>query len=172
MPTRSCGDRACPHFPAPTANRRGSSCGDWSLGRPRTVRSPPFRRGDGADRVRTPPHRRDGVRRLLPYRVGFGPVRQGERNPSARRGSAAASIVAYALRITDVDPLAYALPFERFLNPERVSMPDIDVDLCYARRDEVIEYVIRRYAAASGSPTFARSPRSRRKRPCVTWDAS
>ncbi len=61
------------------------------------------------------------------------------------RGSAAGSIVAYVLGITDIDPLKYALLFERFLNPERVTMPDIDVDFCYIRRGEVIEYVKRRY---------------------------
>lgn len=61
------------------------------------------------------------------------------------RGSAAGSIVAYALGITDVDPIKYKLLFERFLNPERVSMPDIDVDFCYERRQEVIDYVIRKY---------------------------
>ena len=61
------------------------------------------------------------------------------------RGSAAGSIVAYALRISDVDPLRYNLLFERFLNPDRISMPDIDTDLCFERRDEVIEYVTRKY---------------------------
>ncbi len=61
------------------------------------------------------------------------------------RGSAAGSIVAYILGITDIDPLKYALLFERFLNPERVTMPDIDVDFCYIRRKEVIDYVKRRY---------------------------
>ena len=61
------------------------------------------------------------------------------------RGSAAGSLVAYALRITDVDPLQYDLLFERFLNPERVSMPDIDVDFCFERRGEVIEYVREKY---------------------------
>ncbi len=61
------------------------------------------------------------------------------------RGSAAGSIVAYALGITDLDPLKYDLLFERFLNPERVTMPDIDIDFCYVRREEVIEYVKRRY---------------------------
>ena len=57
------------------------------------------------------------------------------------RGSAAGSLVSYALRITDVDPLQYDLLFERFLNPERISMPDIDIDFCMRRRGEVIEYV-------------------------------
>lgn len=61
------------------------------------------------------------------------------------RGSAAGSLVAWALRITDVDPLHYDLIFERFLNPERVSLPDIDVDFCERRRGEVIEYVTRKY---------------------------
>lgn len=63
------------------------------------------------------------------------------------RGSGAGSIVAYCLGITDVDPMRYDLLFERFLNPERVSMPDIDVDFCYNRRGEVIDYVSRRYGA-------------------------
>jgi DNA polymerase III subunit alpha len=61
------------------------------------------------------------------------------------RGSAAGSLVSYALRITDVDPLQYDLLFERFLNPERISMPDIDIDFCMRRRGEVIEYVRRKY---------------------------
>lgn len=61
------------------------------------------------------------------------------------RGSAAGSLVAYALRITELDPLSYNLIFERFLNPERISMPDIDIDICQERRQEVIEYVIRKY---------------------------
>lgn len=61
------------------------------------------------------------------------------------RGSAAGSLVSYALGITEIDPLQYNLLFERFLNPERVSMPDIDVDFCYQRRDEVIDYVVEKY---------------------------
>ncbi|HOP75007.1 MAG TPA: DNA polymerase III subunit alpha [Bacillota bacterium] len=63
------------------------------------------------------------------------------------RGSAAGSLVAYLLGITDLDPLANGLLFERFLNPERVSMPDIDIDFCYERRSEVIDYVRKRYGA-------------------------
>src|SRR5258708_10292076 len=62
------------------------------------------------------------------------------------RGSAAASLASYALRITDVDPLQYNLLFERFLNPERVSMPDIDIDFCMRRRGQLIEYVTQKYA--------------------------
>ncbi|MGN0178528.1 MAG: DNA polymerase III subunit alpha [Monoglobaceae bacterium] len=61
------------------------------------------------------------------------------------RGSAAGSVVSYCLHITDVDPIKYGLIFERFLNPERVSMPDIDIDFCYERRGEVIDYVNRKY---------------------------
>ena len=63
------------------------------------------------------------------------------------RGSGAASIVAYCMHITEVDPMQYALIFERFLNPERVSMPDFDTDFCMERRGEVIEYVTRKYGA-------------------------
>ncbi len=61
------------------------------------------------------------------------------------RGSGAGSLVAYCLRITDIDPLKYGLLFERFLNPERVSMPDFDIDFCHRRRDEVISYVTKKY---------------------------
>ncbi len=61
------------------------------------------------------------------------------------RGSAAGSLVAYSLEITDIDPLPYGLLFERFLNPERVSMPDIDMDFCQARRQEILDYVIEKY---------------------------
>ncbi len=61
------------------------------------------------------------------------------------RGSAAGSLVSYVLEITDIDPLKYGLIFERFLNPERVSMPDIDIDFCYERREEVIDYVKQKY---------------------------
>src|SRR5208282_3719610 len=61
------------------------------------------------------------------------------------RGSAAGSLVSYALAITDIDPLQHELLFERFLNPERVSMPDIDIDFCMNRRGEVINYVTQKY---------------------------
>ena len=63
------------------------------------------------------------------------------------RGSGAGSLAAYCLNITDVDPLKYGLLFERFLNPERISMPDFDVDFCYERRQEVIDYVVGKYGA-------------------------
>lgn len=65
------------------------------------------------------------------------------------RGSAAGSIVAYTLGITKIDPIKYSLLFERFLNPERVSMPDIDSDFCYERRQEVIDYVVEKYGASN-----------------------
>ncbi len=61
------------------------------------------------------------------------------------RGSAAGSLVSYCLNITNIDPIKYNLLFERFLNPDRISMPDIDIDFCYERRQEVIDYVIRKY---------------------------
>jgi DNA polymerase-3 subunit alpha len=72
------------------------------------------------------------------------------------RGSGAGSLVAYALSITDLDPLAYNLLFERFLNPERVSMPDFDIDFCQEGRDRVIQYVKDRYGrdAVSQIATF------------------
>ena len=63
------------------------------------------------------------------------------------RGSAAGSVVAYALRITNLDPLRYGLLFERFLNPDRISMPDIDTDFDDVRRKDVIEYVTKKYGA-------------------------
>ncbi len=62
------------------------------------------------------------------------------------RGSAAGSVVSYALGITNIDPLKYDLLFERFLNPERISLPDIDIDFCYERRGEVIDYVVKKYS--------------------------
>jgi DNA polymerase-3 subunit alpha len=74
------------------------------------------------------------------------------------RGSAAGSLVAWCMRITDVDPIDFELLFERFLNPERISMPDIDVDFCERRRGEVIDYVTRKY----GRRTSRKSSRSGR----------
>src|SRR3981189_3221461 len=67
------------------------------------------------------------------------------------RGSGAGSLVAYSLGITDLDPLRYTLLFERFLNPERVSMPDFDIDFCQDGRDRVIDYVKKKYGADSVS---------------------
>ncbi len=67
------------------------------------------------------------------------------------RGSAAGSLVSYAMQITDIDPLQYGLLFERFLNPERISMPDIDIDFCMNRRGEVIQYVTEEVRPRTGS---------------------
>ena len=61
------------------------------------------------------------------------------------RGSGAGSILAYAIEITDIDPIKYGLIFERFLNPDRISMPDFDIDFCYEHRQDVIDYVSRKY---------------------------
>ena len=74
------------------------------------------------------------------------------------RGSGAGSLVAYCIGITGVDPIQYQLIFERFLNPERVSMPDFDIDFCYVRREEVIEYLVERYGAEL-SPLVPSLPR-------------
>ena len=73
------------------------------------------------------------------------------------RGSGAGSLVAWALLITDLDPIKYGLLFERFLNPERLSMPDFDVDFCMERRDEVINYVQDKYGADRVAQIFART---------------
>ena len=86
------------------------------------------------------------VSRLFPHRRGLHQLGQGHGIPvGPGRGSAPARLVAYALRITDLDPIPYNLLFERFLNPERISMPDIDVDFCQDRREEVIQYVTEKY---------------------------
>ena len=74
-------------------------------------------------------------------------ARQNDIMVGPGRGSAAGSIVSYCLKITNIDPIEYNLLFERFLNPERVSMPDIDIDFCFERRQEVIDYVGRKYGA-------------------------
>ena len=76
------------------------------------------------------------------------------------RGSGAGSLVAYALEITDLDPIEYDLLFERFLNPQRVSMPDFDVDFCMDRRDEVIDYVANTYGRDAVSYTHLTLPTS------------
>ncbi len=88
------------------------------------------------------------------------------------RGSGAGSLVAYALTITDVDPLRFSLLFERFLNPERVSMPDFDIDFCQDRREEVIRYVQRQIRPRAGRADHhlrfaAGSRRIARCRPCA-----
>src|SRR5690606_4905588 len=77
----------------------------------------------------------DFIRYAKDHRIPVGPG----------RGSAAGSLVSYCMQITDVDPLQYGLLFERFLNPERISMPDIDIDFCTRGRGEVIQYVTEKY---------------------------
>jgi DNA polymerase III subunit alpha len=84
------------------------------------------------------------------FLITFDFIRYARKNGIAvgpGRGSAAGSLVAYCLHITDLDPLRYGLYFERFLNPERISMPDIDIDFCYERREEVIDYVKKKYGS-------------------------
>ena len=103
-----------------------------------------------AARRRDQDHPADGLRGLLPHRLGLHPLRARERHSRGPgRGSAAGSLVAYSLRITDIDPLQYNLLFERFLNPERVSMPDIDIDFCFRKRERVIDYVTEKYGRAN-----------------------
>ena len=80
------------------------------------------------------------------------------------RGSAAGSLVAYAMGITDIDPLQYGLLFERFLNPERVSMPDIDMDFCMNRRGEVIQYVTQKYGREQVAQIITFDTRARERR--------
>ena len=94
-------------------------------------------------RVRARRHHRHGLRRLLPDRRRLHQMGQGATTfrSGPGRGSGAGSVVAWALTITDLDPIALGLLFERFLNPERVSMPDFDIDFCETRRGEVIRYV-------------------------------
>lgn len=107
-------------------------------------------RGPGADGVRARRDRGHGIPVLLPDRLGLHPLR--EENGIAvgpGRGSAAGSIVSYSLGITDLDPVEHDLLFERFLNPGRKSMPDIDIDFSVRGRDRMIAYVTDKYGADS-----------------------
>ena len=90
-----------------------------------------------------------GFARLLPDRLGPDPVTRASSGirVGPGRGSAAGSVVSYCLRITDLDPLRYGLLFERFLNPDRIQMPDIDMDFDERRRDEVIRYATEKYGS-------------------------
>ena len=88
---------------------------------------------------------RMGYSGVLPDRRRLHPIRPGAGDHDHLPGSAPGAIVTYSLGITPVDPIAYGLPFERFLNPDRVTMPDIDIDFQDSRRDEVIDYVTRKY---------------------------
>jgi DNA polymerase-3 subunit alpha len=113
----------------------------------------------------------DGLSGLLPDRRRLHQMGKAQGIPvGPGRGSGAGSLVAWALTITDLDPLRFGLLFERFLNPERVSMPDFDIDFCQTRRDEVIRYVQQKYGAT-------RSPRSSpsescRPAPCCATSAA
>ncbi len=122
---------------------RAAGEGEFACG----IRSRSTRAADGRNRN----DQEDALRGLLPDRLGFHSLRARARDVPVGpgRGSAAGSLVSYALRITDVDPLQYDLLFERFLNPERISMPDIDIDFCMRRRGEVIEYVRKTYGEKS-----------------------
>jgi DNA polymerase-3 subunit alpha len=84
-------------------------------------------------------------------------------------GLGAGSLVAYALKITDLDPMQYNLLFERFLNPERVSMPDFDIDFCQANRDRVIDYVKDKYGKQCREPDRHLRHHGRARRPFATW---
>ena len=98
-------------------------------------------------------HRGHGLSGLFPDRRRLHQMGEGARHPrGARARDRARALVAYALTITDLDPLRYGLLFERFLNPERVSMPDFDIDFCQDRREEVIAYVQEKYGEATGWP--------------------
>ncbi len=87
------------------------------------------------------------------------------------RGSAAGSLVSYAMEITDIDPLEYGLIFERFLNPERISMPDIDIDFCTRGRGEVIQYVTEKYGREQVAQIITFGTLAARARPSRTWAA-
>jgi DNA polymerase III subunit alpha len=134
-----------PHFPVPD----GETAGSWL--RKECERGLLDRYGTVTDEIR---HRLDyelGIIDRMGYSAYFLIVADFTRFAREQgimitcRGSAPGSIVTYSLGITPVDPLAYGLPFERFLNPDRVTMPDIDIDFQDSRRDEVIEYVTRKY---------------------------
>ena len=104
----------------------------------------------GGLREATPRRDRDDPHHGVPWLLSRGlgphpPCPRDGRSGRPGRGSAAGSLVAYCLGITDIDPLEFDLIFERFLNPERISMPDIDIDFCMRRRDEVIRYVTEKY---------------------------
>jgi DNA polymerase III subunit alpha len=147
-----------PTFPAPEGKTPAEHFADLAregLERRLAQLEPHFRAG----RIRNPPEK---YRERLEYEIGvvekmnfpsyflivsdfIRRARETGISVGPGRGSAAGSIVSWALQITEIDPLRYDLLFERFLNPERISMPDIDIDFCQARRGEVIEYVTKKY---------------------------
>ena len=119
--------------------------------------------------VRALAYRANGLLGVFPDCLGLCQLCQGTGIPvGPGRGSGAGSLVAYCTRITDIDSIRFGLIFERFLNPERISMPDIDVDFCYNRRGEVIDYVVQKYGedhvsqiATFGAAAARRGPRHR-----------
>ena len=139
------GQLRIPHFPVPDGETVESWLAQGVPARPRRA----LRRGHAgapaAPRLRARRDHLDGLRRLLPDRRRLHPVRPRAADPDDLPRQRPGSIVTYTLGITPVDPIAYQLPFERFLNPDRVTMPDIDVDFEDGRRDEVIAYVTRKY---------------------------
>ncbi len=149
---RTAPPQADPAEPCRRQGRRGTDDGGGCAGRScRPARSLWRDVGGRAQGLRRPARIRDrrhqphGLRRLLPDRRRLHQVGQGNGIPvGPGRGSGAGSVVAWALTITDLDPLRLGLLFERFLNPERVSMPDFDIDFCETRRGEVIRYVQRK----------------------------
>jgi DNA polymerase III subunit alpha len=149
-----------PAFPLPEerGSPRGGDARDWVWegAKERYARCPAGADpkavlAGGAHRVRARGHQQPEARLLglLPDHRRLHPLGARARGipVGPGRGSAAGSIVAYCTGITDICPIEFDLLFERFLNPERVSMPDIDVDFCFERRGEVIEYVRRSTAA-------------------------
>jgi DNA polymerase-3 subunit alpha len=144
--TYSCRNSRCPTTrpwtldPA-VARRPGRAPGEESAGAGQDPRG--LRRAAG---IRARHHHQDGLPGYFLIVADF--IQWGKNHGipiGPGRGSGAGSLVAWALKITDLDPLPYNLLFERFLNPERVSMPDFDIDFCMDRRDEVIDYVARKY---------------------------
>jgi DNA polymerase-3 subunit alpha len=141
----TCRTSRCPRAWTPTSSsgrRRTTGLGQRHARIRAIAEAQRTARSTGAAGIRARDDHPDGLRRLLPDRRRLHPLGQGNGVPvGPGRGSGAGSLVAYALGITDLDPLSYDLLFERFLNPERVSMPDFDVDFCMEGRDRVIDYV-------------------------------
>ena len=147
-PARVPGAARAPRARRCCESRRVGRAARSGSGSRRTSRSP-AQHGEYGERMRVRARRDpdDGLRRLLPDRRRLHRLRaQATASRSGPgRGSSAGSLVAYSLGITGVDPIEYDIIFERFLNPERISMPDIDVDFCMRGRDQVIRYVAEKY---------------------------
>ena len=156
---------ADPALPARGRGRAGLPARPRRGGPARPLRRPAAGRGRRAHGVRARRHRLDGLQRLLPDRVGLRQVGEGQRHrgrPGPRLGRRLDRRL--LLRITDLDPLRYDLLFERFLNPERVSMPDIDIDFSVRGRERVMQLRGRASTAASRSRRSSPSARCSRAR--------